>query len=152
MAEVLVDHSQLVEFMIDALTRLGVPDDDARIQADVLIASDLRGIRTHGISRFMYYYIRYRRGQHRPVTEVTILKDSGAAAVLDGNHGVGHVISHKAMNLAIEKARQFGIGSVAVRNSNHFGIAGYYPILAVDQGCVGLAMTNSLPPRPLLSS
>ena len=145
MAEKLVDHSLVVEFMEGALVRLGVPEDDARIQADVLITSDLRGIRTHGVSRFMYYYIRYKRGQHRVRTQVTVIKDSGAAAVLDGNHGVGQVVSHRAMGIAIGKAREYGIGSVAVRNSNHFGIAGYYPMMAAGQGCVGIAMTNARP-------
>ena len=133
------------EFMIDVFKRLGTPPDDARICADVLIASDLRGIESHGVGRLKYYYDRIQRGQHRTQTKIEIVKETETTAVIDGRHGMGHVIAYRAMEMAIDKARQFGLGAVAVRNGTHFGIAGYYPLMAVQAGMMGLTVTNARP-------
>ncbi len=145
MPEVHVDHQVLEQFMFKAFQKLGVPEEDALIVARVLIAADLRGIESHGIGRMMYYYQRIKRGQHNVITNLTILKDSMATAVIDGGHGMGHVIAHRAMQMAIDRAKEFGIGAVAVRNSTHFGIAGFYPLMAVQEGCVGICTTNARP-------
>ena len=133
------------DFVSDTFTRLGVPTDDARICADVLITSDLRGIESHGIGRLKYYYDRIKSGQHQVITNITIIKETPTTVVLDGNHGMGMVIGVHAMGKAIEKAKIFGLGAVAVRNSTHFGIDGYYALMAVKEDMVGLSFTNARP-------
>ena len=116
------------DFMVDVFETLGTPAEDARICADVLIAADLRGIESHGIGRLKYYYDRIRAGVHRTDAELEIVKETETTAVVDGHHGMGHVIAHRAMQMAIDKAKAYGLGAVAVRNGTHFGIAGYYPL------------------------
>ena len=93
----------------------------------MLIASDLRGIESHGVGRLKYYYDRIQAGVQLTQTEMEIVKETETTAVIDGHHGMGHVIAYRAMRLAMDKARQYGLGAVAVRNGTHFGIAGYYP-------------------------
>ncbi len=132
-------------FMNEMFTALGVPPEDVQIVTDVLIASDLRGIQSHGIGRLRYYFDRIRRGQHQSVTKFEIVREGPATALIDGNHGMGHVIGVRAMRLAIEKARLCGTGIVAVRNSTHYGIAGYYALMAVEAGMVGMTCTNARP-------
>ena len=132
-------------FIKDVLLALGVPPDDAETCTDVIIASDLRGIELHGIGRLKYYYDRIKAGQHRVITEVEVVREGPTTAVLDGHHGMGMVVAKKAMQMAIDKARAYGMGSVAVRNSTHFGIAGYYPLMAVKQGMIGMTVTNARP-------
>jgi LDH2 family malate/lactate/ureidoglycolate dehydrogenase len=131
--------------MMDVFQGLGIPPEDAQISADVLIASDLRGIDSHGTGRLKYYYDRIVRGQHRTKTEIIVIKESETTALLDGQHGTGHVIAHRAMRMAMQKAKEYGMGCVAVRNSTHFGIAGYYPLMAVEEGMIGLTVTNARP-------
>lgn len=132
-------------FIKDVFIALGVPSEDAEICADVLITSDLRGIQSHGIGRLKYYYDRITSGQHNPITKFEILRETPATAVVDGNHGTGMVIGTRAMQMAITKARTVGMGSVAVRNSTHFGIDGYYPLMAVKAGMIGMSFTNARP-------
>jgi len=132
-------------FMIEVFTRLGVPAEDALVCSEVLIASDLRGIESHGIGRLKMYYDRIKKGIQNPVTQIDVIRDKAATAVWDGNHGMGHVIGVKAMQTAIDKARQFGLGAVAVRNSTHYGICGYYATMAVEQDMIGLTFTNARP-------
>jgi L-2-hydroxycarboxylate dehydrogenase (NAD+) len=133
------------EFMTDVFKKLGVPEADAAVSADVLISADLRGIESHGIGRLRYYYDRIRRGQHQPVTRFEIVREGPATALVDGHHGMGHVIGARAMRLAMDKARACGTGIVVVRNSTHYGIAGYYPLMAVKEGMVGMSVTNARP-------
>ena len=135
----------LQEFVKDCFIAFGTPPGDAQTCAEVIIASDLRGIESHGVGRLHYYYDRLITGQHHVVTHIDTLRESPATAVLDGNHGLGMVIGKYAMNLAIEKARTVGMGSVAVRNSTHFGIAGYYAMMAAAEGMVGFTVTNARP-------
>jgi L-2-hydroxycarboxylate dehydrogenase (NAD+) len=132
-------------FMMDVFQGLGVPEDDARICADVLIASDLRGIESHGVSRLKYYYDRIRAGVQFTQTEIEIVKETETTALLDGHHGMGHVIAHRSMRLAMDKAKRYGLGAVTVRNGTHFGIAGYYPLMAANEGMMGFTVTNTRP-------
>ncbi len=132
-------------FMRDVFEALGTPAEDARICAQVLIAADLRGIESHGVGRLKYYYDRIVAGQHRTTTEIEVVKETETTAVLDGHHGMGHVIAYRAMRLAMDKAKQYGLGAVAVRNGTHFGIAGYYPLMAAQEGMMGLTVTNARP-------
>ena len=124
---VLLPVETLENFIRDVLLKLGVPADDAQTCTEVIIASDLRGIESHGIGRLRYYYDRIISGQHQVVTQFEVVRESPTTAVVDGHHGMGMVIAKRAMQMAIDKARVYGMGSVAVRNSTHFGIAGYYP-------------------------
>ena len=133
------------DLMLDVFIALGVPEDDARICADVLIESDLRGIESHGIGRLKMYYDRIRDGIIDPVTRITKVKDFAAAATWDGNNGLGQVIAFKAMNEAISKAGKYGLGAIAVRNSNHYGIAGFYPLMAARRNMIGMTVTNARP-------
>ena len=144
----LVPVETLHPFIRDVFIALGVPPDDARTCSDVLIASDLRGIESHGIGRLKMYFDRIRAGIQSPATRFEILSDRDAAAVVDGHHGMGHVIASRSMQMAIDKARAHGLGSVAVRNSTHYGIAGYYVLMAVKQNMAGLTTTNARPSVP----
>ncbi len=135
----------LQRFMFDVFTCLGVPAEDARVTAEVLIASDLRGVESHGIGRLKMYYDRIRQGLQQAVTQMEVVRESPTTAVIDGHDGMGQVIAHRAMQTAIDKARAYGMGAVAVRNSAHFGIAGYYPLMAVQAGMIGLTVTNARP-------
>lgn len=137
---------QLEEFMADVFIGLGVPEPDARICAAVLIESDKRGIESHGINRMKpIYYDRIRKGLQNPVTNFEVVKDTVTTAVVDGHNGMGHVIAKRAMDLAIAKAKTYNLGMVAVRNSTHYGIAGYYPMMAIKEGMIGITGTNARP-------
>ena len=142
---VMVEYRELKRFMKEGFIALGVPKDDAEVCSTVLIESDLRGIESHGIGRFKMYVDRIRDGIQLPVTRQTIIKETANTAVIDGGHGMGHVIAYRAMQLAIDKAKESNIGMVAVRNSSHFGITGFYPAMAVNSGMVGLAFSNARP-------
>jgi L-2-hydroxycarboxylate dehydrogenase (NAD+) len=132
-------------FMMDVFQGLGVPEADARVSTDVLIASDLRGIDSHGVGRLKYYYDRITAGVHRTKTEMEVVKETQTTALVDGHHGMGHVIAYRCMHMAIDKARQYGLGAVSVRNGTHFGIAGYYSLMAVQEGMIGFTVTNARP-------
>lgn len=141
-----VSFDKLEHFMEETLKGIGIPASDAAIITDVLIESDKRGIDSHGLGRLKPIYIdRIDDGILNPVTRITTISDKATATVLDGNDGMGHVIGHKAMEIAIEKARKFGMGMVAVRNSSHYGIAGYYATMATSEGMIGITGTNARP-------
>lgn len=141
-----ISADKLKAFMKDGFERLGLPSEDAEISAEVLITADKRGIDSHGIGRFKpIYYDRINAGILNPITKIDIVKETQTTAVIDGNNGMGHVIAKKAMDMAIEKAKEYGMGMVAVRNSSHYGIAGYYPLMAIEEGMIGITGTNARP-------
>ncbi len=142
-----VDFNILERFVADVFKGIGVPDADARVCADVLITADKRGIDSHGISRLKpIYYDRIVKDRiQQPVTKVEIVRDNMATAVVDGHNGMGMVISKRCMEIAIEKARMYGLGMVVARNSTHYGIAAYYPMMACAAGMIGLTGTNARP-------
>ena len=141
-----IPFNTMERFMRDVFVGLGTPKAEAAICANVLIKADQFGFDSHGISRLKpIYYDRIRQGIQTAKTRVRVVKDSAGAAVLDGGNGMGHVVAHKAMALAIRKAKKHGLGMVAVRNSTHFGIAGYYPLMAVKAGMIGICGTNARP-------
>ena len=142
----IVDWKTITNFVIDSFVGYGVPRADAEICADVLLESDKRGIESHGVNRFKPVYLdRIRDGIQNAVTEIEVVKETPTTAVLDGHHGMGQVIGHKAMSMAIEKAKEYGMGMVVVRNSCHYGIAGYYASMATKAGCIGMTGTNARP-------
>ena len=141
-----MDFKVLEDFMKQALMNSGIPEKDADIISDVLIESDKRGIDSHGIGRLKPIYIdRIDAGIMNPLTKVDVVKETGTTAVLDGNNGMGHVVSKQAMQMAIDKAKANGMGMVAVRNSTHYGIAGYYASMAAKAGMIGITGTNARP-------
>jgi len=141
-----VDWNFIEDFMISAFVKVGVPLADAKICADVLMESDRRGIESHGVNRFKPIYIdRINARIQNPVTKIDILKETPTTAVFDAHDGMGMVASHKAMSLAIEKAKKYGMGMVTVRNSTHYGIAGYYATMASNEGMIGITGTNARP-------
>ncbi|MFP4499068.1 MAG: Ldh family oxidoreductase, partial [Vulcanimicrobiota bacterium] len=145
MAHVFVPVDILKQFMLQAFSKSGVPEEDARIVTDVLISSDLRGIESHGVGRLKMYLDRIKDKVQFPVTKFEIIREAPGTALVNGNHGMGHVIAYKAMELAIKKAKKVGIGAVAVKNGTHFGIAGYYANMAIKNDMIGFIVTNSRP-------
>ena len=134
------------DFMVDVFKKVGVPEDDARICADVLMESDRRGIESHGVNRFKPIYIdRINAGIQNPITNCEVLKETYTTAVLDAHDGMGMVASHKAMEMAIEKAKKFGMAMVTIRNSTHYGIAGYWATMASKENMIGITGTNARP-------
>ena len=141
-----LDFDSLENFMVDVFQGAGVPKEDAQICANVLITADKRGIDSHGIGRLKpIYYDRIKAGIQSPKTDIEIVNDGPTTAVIDGHNGMGQVIAKKSMALAIEKAKKMGLGMVAVRNSTHYGIAGYYALMAIQEGMIGITGTNARP-------
>jgi LDH2 family malate/lactate/ureidoglycolate dehydrogenase len=141
-----VDWPTITGFVKEAFMGYGVPEKDAEICTDILLESDRRGIESHGVNRFKPIYIdRIKAGIQKPVTEYEIVKETPTTAVVDGHDGMGQVIGYKSMSLAIDKAKKYGMGMVAARNSTHYGIAGYYTSMAVKEGCIGISGTNARP-------
>lgn len=141
-----VDFDTLENFMVDVFKEVGVPEEDARICADVLITADKKGIDSHGIGRLKpIYYDRIKARLISPKTNIEVIREGPTTAVIDGHNGMGHVIAKKSMAMAIKKADKFGLGMVAVRNSTHYGIAGYYVLMATDARMIGITGTNARP-------
>ncbi|RPJ09307.1 MAG: Ldh family oxidoreductase [Spirochaetaceae bacterium] len=141
-----VDFDLLERFMTDVFVKVGIPEADAAICANVLITSDKRGIDSHGVGRFKPIYIdRIEAGIINPKTVIDILREGPTTAVLDGNNGMGQVVAKKAMQMAIDKAKHYGMGMVVVRNSNHYGIAGYWSLMAIKENMIGITGTNARP-------
>ena len=133
-------------FLIDAFKGYGVPEEDAKIVADVLLESDRRGIESHGCNRFKPIYInRIMNGTLLPVTEMEIIKETPTTVVMDAHDGMGMVASYHMMKKLIEKAKKYGMAGGAIRNSTHYGIAGYWTTMASNEGLVGITGTNARP-------
>jgi len=136
----------LMQFVINYMSKLGVPENDAKIVGDVLISADLRGVESHGLSRLgSYYGNRISKDYIDPTTPYKVISETITTALIDGGNGCGQVVSFKAMQMAIEKAKKSGLAAITVNNSNHFGIAGFYSMMALEHGMIGVCMTNSQP-------
>jgi L-2-hydroxycarboxylate dehydrogenase (NAD+) len=141
-----VDYQKLKRFVGSAFQKLGVPTDDAEIAAAVLVMADLRGVDTHGVLRFSptTWYVKWlREGSMTPTPNIHVVSESASTALVDGDAGMGMVIGHRAMELAIQKAKSSGVGMVGVRNSRHFGMSAYYAMQALPHDMIGIAMTNA---------
>ncbi|MDW8069600.1 MAG: Ldh family oxidoreductase [Anaerolineae bacterium] len=123
--------------------KLGVSEEDAWITADVLVMADLRGIDSHGVARLRRYVDGLRTGMMVARPQEQVIHETPATALIDAGAGLGQPVSYRAMQMAIRKALEVGAGFVAVRNSNHYGIAGYYAMMALEHDCIGLSMTNA---------
>lgn len=134
------------QFMTEVFVKAGVPRDEAEICVDVLLESDRRGIESHGCNRFKPIYIdRINDGILNPKTNFEVVKETETTAVVDGHNGMGMVVGTKAMQMAIDKAKKHGMGMVAVRNSTHYGIAGYYATMCTKNNMIGITGTNARP-------
>jgi LDH2 family malate/lactate/ureidoglycolate dehydrogenase len=144
MAEyVLVQAKSLQDFCANVFIKMEVPEEDARITAEVLVAADLRGIDSHGVARLTRYVNGLRDGMMIAQPPEKVIAETRATATIDAGAGLGQPVSHRAMQKAIEKALDCGAGFVTVRNSNHYGIAGYYAMMALEHDCIGMSMTNA---------
>ncbi len=133
-------------FMRDAFVAAGVPAEDAALCANVLISADKRGIDSHGVGRLTSFYLdRIRDGVQQARTNMEFVRKGPTTAVVDGHAGMAMVIAKKSMEYAIDCAKKYGLGMVAVRNSSHFGMAGYYSALAAEAGMIGFCGTNARP-------
>jgi LDH2 family malate/lactate/ureidoglycolate dehydrogenase len=143
---VYASFDEMREFMRLAFTAVGVPAEDAAICADVLIESDKRGIDSHGVGRLKPIYIdRIKEGIQQTKTNFEVIRETPSTAVIDGHDGMGHVIGVKAMRMTIEKAKKCGMAMTAVRNSTHYGIAGYYALMAAKEDMICFTGTNARP-------
>jgi LDH2 family malate/lactate/ureidoglycolate dehydrogenase len=138
-------HEDLCEFACEILTRLGVPAGDAREVAACLTKAELRGVDSHGMVRLPVYSRRVQAGVVKASPDIRVIRSSNSTALVDGDNGLGPVVGARAMAVALEIAREHGIGLVGVRNSNHFGPAAYYVEKAIDRGCIGFAISNAPP-------
>ena len=143
MAYINYSRELLDKFCMDAFQKFGFTKEESRIISDVLIMSDDFGIESHGMQRLVRYHKGIESGLIHVDAKPEVVFETPISAVIDGHSGMGQLIGHKAMQMAIEKAKTCGVGIVTVRNSNHYGIAGYYARLAIEQGLLGFSCTNS---------
>jgi LDH2 family malate/lactate/ureidoglycolate dehydrogenase len=139
-----VPHPDLLDVSSALLRSHGLSEEDAAITAEHLVTANLRGVDTHGVIRLAGYIKRIQAGGNNPHPEIRILRQTDTTALMDGDNSLGQVGGKRAMELAIEKAERRGIGLVTMRNSNHYGMAGYYTLLAVQRDMIGISMTNVL--------
>ncbi|MBR5152601.1 MAG: Ldh family oxidoreductase [Clostridia bacterium] len=136
-------YEQLKKFCTDAFLKFGFNQEESEIIVDVLLTSDLYGIESHGMQRLVRYHKGIEKGLIKVDAKPEIVFETPVSAVIEGNDGMGQLLGHKAMQIAIEKAKTTGMAVVTVRNSNHYGIAGYYAKMACKEGLIGMSMTNS---------
>ena len=125
--------------------KIGCPNDQAIEAANVLLSADLRGVDSHGVARLVGYLQLYEKNRINSKPQLSVVHETPSTAVVDGDAGLGLVAGPYAMRLAIEKAKNVGTGWIAVKNSNHYGIAGYHAMMALEADCIGISMTNASP-------
>ncbi len=135
----------LKEFTVDAFEKMGCKKEDALIIADIFLSAELRGISSHGMIRLKNYYQLWHAGRINTNPDIKVVHETPSTAVVDGDKGVGMIPAHRSMEIAIKKAKDVGTGWVATSNSNHFGIAGYYAMMALEHDMIGITMTNANP-------
>ena len=145
MTDAIFTYSHLQDFSLAIFGKIGCPENQAKLATEVLLKADLRGIDSHGIARLSGYVRLWEKKRVNSSPSIKIVHESPSTAVVDGDSGLGLVVAPKAMEIAISKARQAGTGWVAVKNSNHFGIAGYHAMMALSHDMIGIAMTNASP-------
>jgi len=141
--ETVVQAEPLRDFCTRVFIKMDVPSEDAAVTADVLVAANLRGIDSHGVARLKRYVDGLRDGVMIARPKIEVVHETPCTALMDGGGGLGQPVGVRGMKLAIEKAQKMGVGFVAVRNSNHYGIAGYYSMMALEHDCIGISMTNA---------
>lgn len=140
-----IDHAALEAFIAATFEKLGVPGDDARMAATIMVASDLRGVDSHGVEMLPRKVGHMKLGLIDPRPEIKVAHETAATALLDGGNGLGEVVGKRGMEISIQKAKAAGAGFVTVRNSNHYGTAAYFAMMALEHDMIGLSMTNATP-------
>ena len=135
----------LQKFTKEVFNKIGCSKEDTDLATDVLLSADLRGIDSHGIARLSGYIRLWEAKRINATPSIKTIHETPSTAVVDGDGGLGLVVAPKAMEIAIQKAKQVGTGWVAVKNSNHFGIAGFHSMMALQHDMIGMAMTNASP-------
>lgn len=144
--QVRVSEPALRETVVAIFKKMGVPEEDCRLGADVLVTADLRGVESHGVSNMLRSYVRgYQQGQIKANPEWRVIRESPATASIDCDTGLGIIIAPKAMEMAIEKAKKVGLGMVTMNNGRHMGMASYHAMLALKHDMIGLCMTSTPP-------
>lgn len=138
-------YEQLYQFTFEMLTKIGCPESDAKIGTEVLLSADLRGVDSHGVARLSGYVRLWEKGRINATPEIHVSYETPSTAVVDGDSGLGLVVAPFAMKVAIEKAKNVGTGWVSVKNSNHYGIAGYHAMMALEHDMIGISLTNASP-------
>ncbi|MCH8901745.1 MAG: Ldh family oxidoreductase [Chloroflexi bacterium] len=138
-----VPIDRLLAFAEGLLQAVGVPQEDARLTSHILLQADLRGVESHGMAHLVDFYVRaLQSGRTKPRPNISVTRESAAAATIDGDGGLGFVVGHHAMGLAIEKARETGVGIVSVGNSTHYGAGAFYGMMALEHDMIGISMTT----------
>lgn len=135
----------LRKFTEDVFISLGVPEDDAQITTDVLLAANRRGINSHGVARLKRYVGYIQNNKMNPKTELRVIKETPVSFLISAGNGLGQVAGYKTMNMVMDKTKKSGLCFAAVKESNHFGIAGYYSMMALKNDFIGISLTNSAP-------
>lgn len=136
---------ELKRFSKEIFISIGCPEAEAQQAADVLVSADLRGVDSHGVARLSGYIRLHEKNRLNATPEIKTVHETPSTAVVDGDLGLGLVVGPHAMKLAIEKAKNVGTGWVSVKNSNHYGIAGYHAMMALEEDCIGISLTNASP-------
>lgn len=136
---------QLHNFTFRLLRKIGCPEEQAETAADVLLSADLRGVDSHGVARLSGYVRLWEKGRINLTPEIKVIHETPSTAVIDGDAGLGLVVAPFAMKVAMDKAKNVGTGWVSVKNSNHYGIAGYHAMMALKEDMIGLSLTNASP-------
>lgn len=139
------DYQRLKDFTFNILKKIGCSDEDALQAADVLLSADIRGVDSHGVARLSGYVRLWEAGRINPTPNIRIIHETPSTATIDGDAGLGLVVAPFAMKVAIEKAKNVGTGWVSVKNSNHYGIAGYHSMMALENDMIGISLTNASP-------
>ncbi|MFC1893353.1 Ldh family oxidoreductase [Chloroflexota bacterium] len=141
----IVQAEAMRRFCVAACKEVRLLPEHAELLADALVQADLRGVHTHGVIMLPYYVKGYQVGGINPRPAIEVVKEKGATAVMDGDNGLGLVVSHPAMRLAVEKATEHGVGTVVIRSSNHYGMAAYWSMMALESDMIGYTTTNAPP-------
>ncbi|RYY21728.1 MAG: Ldh family oxidoreductase [Chitinophagaceae bacterium] len=145
MSETMYPYQRLLQFTADVFKKIGCSEEAAALAARVLLSADLRGVDSHGVARLSGYVRLWDAKRANTAPDIRIIHETPSTAVVDGDSGLGLVVAPYAMQVAIDKAKQVGTGWVSVQNSNHFGIAGYHAMMALEHDMIGIAMTNASP-------
>lgn len=140
-----VQAGPMKHFCVNAFKQVGLSQEHAELLADTLVQADLRGVHSHGVMRVPWYVRGYQTGGLNPQPSIKVIKESGATAVMDGDNGLGLITSYPAMKLAIDKAAEYGVGTVTVRKSGHCGMLAYWSMMALECDMIGYATTNTSP-------
>ncbi|MCX6251935.1 MAG: Ldh family oxidoreductase [Bacteroidetes bacterium] len=139
-------REDLIDFVVRYMSKIGVSPEDAAIVGDVLVSADMRGVESHGLIRLASYYgSRIQKGFIDPKTPWKVIHETPSTALIDGGNGCGQVVGKRAMEMCIAKAKTAGLAAVSVKHSNHYGIAGYYSMMALEHDMIGMSFTNSQP-------